>query len=78
MKLAVVAALSAALFGCASTSEIDLSKAETSCAQSCSNNYSACVSKFTLFPIRVQRECPDALKLCAQACPARSATISTK
>ncbi len=57
--------------GCASPSDIDLSKAEPACGKDCSTNYSQCVGKFTLFPAIHKSDCADALKLCAQACPAR-------
>jgi len=59
------------LSGCASTSDIDLSKVEPTCGKECSANYSTCLSKFSLFPIHQQNVCTDALKLCAQSCPAR-------
>jgi hypothetical protein len=59
------------LAGCASTKDIDLSKVETACGQTCSANYSTCLSKFTIFPIERQHECTDALRLCAQSCPPR-------
>lgn len=54
------------LTSCASTSDIDLSKVNSACGQSCSQRYSECVSKFTFFPIMVQNECTDALRLCAR------------
>jgi hypothetical protein len=57
--------------GCASTKDIDLSKVEPKCGQSCSANYSECLSKFSVFPLERQHECTTALRLCAQACPAR-------
>lgn len=59
------------LAACASTSDIDLSKVETTCAQSCSSNYSSCISRFTFFPIHAQNVCADSLRLCAQSCPPR-------
>jgi hypothetical protein len=61
------------LGGCESTSDIDLSKVDSQCGQTCSANYSACLSRFTFFPIQAQHECTDALRLCAQSCPARVA-----
>lgn len=64
-------ALASATVGCASTSDIDLSKVESKCGQQCSANYSECLGKFTFFPIQAQHQCTDALRLCAQACPAR-------
>ena len=60
------------LAGCASTADIDTSKVDPDCAHSCSANYSDCLGKFTLFPLMVQHQCTDAMKLCVQACPARS------
>ena len=70
MRLSLVAA---ALFlsACASTAGIDLSKVESKCGQTCSANYSECLGKFTFFPIMAQNQCTDAMKLCAQSCPAR-------
>jgi hypothetical protein len=65
-------ALALLLAGCASTSDIDLSKVESTCGQACSARYSECVSKFTFFPIQVQHQCTDALRLCAQSCPSRN------
>lgn len=59
------------LAGCASTKDIDLSKVESRCGQQCSANYSECVGKFTFFPIQTQNQCTDAMRLCAQSCPAR-------
>ena len=59
------------LAGCASTSDIDLSKVESKCGQTCSANYSECVGRFSMFPIHQQNTCTDALRLCAQSCPAR-------
>lgn len=55
--------------GCASVSDIDTSKADPNCAQPCAQTYSACVSKFTFFPLMVQHQCTDAYRLCIQACP---------
>ena len=59
------------LSGCASTADIDMSKVESKCGQTCTATYSECVSKFTFFPIMVQHQCTDSLRLCAQSCPAR-------
>jgi hypothetical protein len=64
------------LAGCESTSDIDLSKAEPQCAQTCSANYSTCLGRFTFFPIQAQHQCTDALRICAQACPPRQASAS--
>lgn len=69
-----VVTLAVALAGCASTKNIDLSKVEPQCGQSCSAHYSDCVSKFTFFPLETQHQCTDALRLCAQSCPARTAS----
>jgi hypothetical protein len=71
MKSAILATAMLVLAGCASTKDIDLSKAEPQCGQSCSANYSTCVSKFTFFPLETQHQCTTALRLCAQSCPAR-------
>jgi hypothetical protein len=71
--IAVIAAV-ITLAGCASTKSVDLSRVDSQCGQSCSANYSTCVSKFTFFPLETQHQCTDALKLCAQACPPRTAS----
>ena len=63
--------LSMLLAGCASVADIDTSKIDAACAQSCTANYSECLGKFTLFPIQAQHQCTDAMHLCANACPAR-------
>lgn len=59
------------LAGCADISDVDLSRVETNCGQGCARDHSACVSRFTIFPIRQERVCSNALRLCTQACPAR-------
>lgn len=66
-----VLALTIALAGCASTANIDLSKVESSCGQTCSKNYSDCMGQFSVFPIRQYNSCAEGLRLCAQSCPAR-------
>ncbi len=74
MKVGNLTVLMAALIGvsgCASTQGIDLSKVEPRCGQTCSANYSTCVSKFTIFPVETQHQCTTALRLCAQSCPPR-------
>jgi hypothetical protein len=71
IKTALSFTAAVALAGCASTKDVDLSKLEPACGQTCSTNYSTCVSRFTFFPLETQHQCTDALKLCAQACPAR-------
>ncbi|MFM0335637.1 SHOCT domain-containing protein [Paraburkholderia fungorum] len=76
MKTALL--LTMLLAGCASVADIDTSKIDTTCAQSCTANYSECLGKFTLFPIQAQHQCTDAMHLCANACPARaSAAVSS-
>lgn len=70
--LSILALVSLSGFvGCASTADIDLSKVESKCGQTCAANYSECLGKFTLVPIQAQHQCTAALRLCAQACPAR-------
>ena len=59
------------LAGCASTTEIDLSKVESACGQACSAKYADCGQGFSMFPIMRQHQCVDALRVCAQSCPAR-------
>lgn len=62
----------AMLSACASTADIDTSKAEPACGQRCSSTYSECLGKFTFFPIMMQHQCTDAMRLCVNACPARN------
>jgi len=69
--------LSILLAGCASVSDIDTSKLDANCAQSCTSTYSECLSKFTLFPLMAQHQCTDAMHLCAAACPSRGADATT-
>ena len=72
MKVSVViGVLLLTLAGCASTSDIDLSKVDSACGQQCAKTYSECVGQFTFFPIQMQHQCTDALRLCAQTCPLR-------
>lgn len=75
MKLALLL-LALCVTGCASVADIDTSKMDATCAQSCTANYSTCLGKFTLFPIQAQHQCTAAMHLCANACPQR-ATLPT-
>lgn len=59
------------LFGCASTADIDVSKVDSTCGQTCSANYSSCGQQFTIVPIMQQNQCVDALRMCVRSCPAR-------
>jgi len=70
MRMTALALAACFLVGCASP-DIDLSKSEPFCSQPGSSNYSQCVGKFTLVPIVHQSQCNDALRICAQSCPAR-------
>lgn len=69
MKKLVISACFA-LSACANVSDVDLSKSEQVCGQQCTSQYSACLSSFSLFPIRQQNNCADALRVCAKSCPA--------
>ncbi len=71
MKLGISAVLVLLLAACASTKDIDVSKADAACAQQCSTNYSQCGQGFTMTPIMQQNQCVDALRVCIAACPAR-------
>ena len=71
IKTIIVGSTLLLLAACASTKDIDLSKVESHCGQTCSANYSECLSRFTFFPLQGQHQCTAAMKLCAQACPAR-------
>ena len=66
----------AALVGCASPNEVDLSKSEPNCAQKCSANFSTCLSAFTIFPIQQNNQCVDGLRSCASACPAKGSATT--
>lgn len=79
-KIAISFAFVTILIGCASTSDIDFSKADPACAQQCTNTYSSCVSKFTMFPIMQQHQCTDAYKLCVQTCstPGRPSSAASR
>jgi hypothetical protein len=70
-RIATIAILLAALAGCASTADIDLTKVEPACGHSCSTDYSQCLGQFTIFPIQAQHQCTEALRLCVQTCPPR-------
>lgn len=74
--LVLVSSILIILLGCASTSDIDLSKVERSYGQTCTKTYSEYLGKFTLFPIQTQQQCTDALRLCAQSCPARAPVVA--
>lgn len=70
MKRKAIAVLTLYLLaGCASTRDIDMSKADSTCAQQCSANYSSCGQGFTMTPIMQQNQCVDALRVCVAACP---------
>ena len=71
LKRLLTAAAALVIVGCASTADIDTSKAESTCAERCSTSYSECLGKFTFFPIMMQHQCTDAMRLCVKACPAR-------
>lgn len=72
MKSRLAAVMAASLIaGCASTADINTSQAEAQCAERCSSTYSECLGKFTFFPIMLQHQCTDAMRLCVNACPAR-------
>lgn len=60
-----------ALTGCASTADIDTSKAEPKCAAACSQSYSECLGRFSMTPIMQQHTCTDAMRLCVRGCPPR-------
>ena len=69
-KLALLASF-LALTACASTADIDMSKYESTCGQQCSANYGKCSTGFTMTPFMQQHACVEALRFCAQSCPAR-------
>jgi len=71
LSLGMIVVISMGIAGCASIADINLTKVESTCGQSCTKTYSECVNKFTFFPIMLQHECTDSLRLCAQTCPPR-------
>jgi hypothetical protein len=77
-RLGLIAAATLIFSGCASTADIDMSRVESQCGRACTANYSECLDGFTLFPIMAQHECTDALRLCAQSCPAKSEQAQTQ
>lgn len=71
ITFASLALLVAALAGCASAADINVSKVEPKCGQTCAANHSECLAHFSLFPIAQNNACVDALRFCVQSCPAR-------
>lgn len=71
MRIIYVGLCALALAACASTNDIDTSKAEPACAQQCVANHQKCINEFGLFPIYQQNNCVATTKLCVNACPAR-------
>lgn len=59
------------LGGCASTADIDFSKADNACLQQCNKGYSDCMTPFTFFPIQTQHQCTDVLRVCVKTCPVK-------
>ena len=62
------------LTGCATSSlnDVDVSKAEATCARQCTMTYSSCVSTPTLGGFQqsaAYSQCKEALKLCVKTCP---------
>lgn len=56
---------------CASTADIDFSKADNACLQQCNKGYSDCMTPFTFFPIQTQHQCTDVLRVCVKTCPVK-------
>lgn len=59
--------------GCVSIADVDMSRAETFCAQQCSQNYSYCVAPSgAVVPRAINNyQCKQALEGCIRACPPR-------
>jgi hypothetical protein len=72
-RFLVLLEMTAFLAACASTKDVHLERVEPACGHSCAVEYQECTNRpgYLFFPIEVQRQCVSALKLCAQACPAR-------
>jgi len=70
----MVLMVSVGLVACASAAKVDMSKAETKCAQACTHDHATCVSKFSIFIAVHKSQCVDALKACVAACPAKDST----
>ena len=77
MKYWLGVVLLAASAACVSVEDV-VSGAEPSCGQACATEYEACTDKinlfFVLFPNLYDKQCADALHLCAQRCPPRKAS----
>ena len=69
MKLPISLLFVLAFSGCAGTTDIDLSKVEYTCGQSCSTSYQTCDSRLTMMPIRQHNDCTDVYRKCVQSCP---------
>lgn len=60
----------AALEGCVSISDVDMSKAEPSCARECTGRYSMCISAPAIgTPTALFYQCKQALSACVGTCP---------
>lgn len=58
------------LSGCVGISDVDVKKAEPTCARQCTNAYSTCVAAPSVgTPTGLFYQCKEALKLCLQTCP---------
>ncbi|MEZ2349451.1 SHOCT domain-containing protein [Caballeronia sp. RCC_10] len=68
MKYLVLAGLVAALGGCVSAPELDLTNVDHACSQRCSSEYSRCTTGFKLFPLVEQAHCNESLKVCVSTC----------
>ena len=77
MKLPISLLFVLAFSGCAGTTDIDLSKVEYTCGQSCSTSYQTCDSRLTMMPIRQHNDCTDVYRKCVQGCPSSSAPLAT-
>lgn len=60
----------AALVGCVSVADVDVTKYEPTCARTCSVAHSQCVAS-PMSGGTIHRQCKESLILCLQTCPPR-------
>jgi hypothetical protein len=74
IRAAILVGVFALLAGCAySIKDIDVSKAEPTCARQCTASYSSCVSAGNQIGSKWEtlRACREAYAACIQTCPAK-------
>ncbi len=69
IKIAFLFGLAFVFSGCVSAQKFNEKNGE--CVRQCSNTYSVCLSKFTLYPILHKNDCTSAYNICGNSCPAK-------